>query len=192
MIDSTTLTDTAGRIFDLSTVYYRADGSYVLTLCHEIFGNIPFHVPNEGEFTALHAEATAWRNGNEERFFMEPEEQAPTPTLDEEKARKLAAEAAAAEAARLAEYNSEGSRFERLRAERDRRLDETDYLLMADYPLAEDAGAVVKAYRQSLRDLPSQEGAPWDGGGEETPWPVIPEILQEQQNASIFSYTPGI
>ena len=91
MIDNTTLTDTAGRVFDLSTVYYRDDGSYVLTLCHEIFGNVPFHVPNEGEFAALHAEVSAWRDGNEEHFFMEPEEQAPTPPLDEVKARKLAA-----------------------------------------------------------------------------------------------------
>ena len=104
MIDNTTLTDTAGRVFDLSTVYYRDDGSYVLTLCHEIFGNVPFHVPNEGEFAALHAEVSAWRNGNEEHFFMEPEEQAPTPTLDEVKARKLAAIDAGTSAAIMAGF----------------------------------------------------------------------------------------
>lgn len=104
MIDNTTLTDTAGRVFDLSTVYYRDDGSYVLTLCHEIFGNVPFHVPNEGEFAALHAEVSAWRNGNEEHFFMEPEEQAPTPTLDEVKARKLAAIDAETSAAIMAGF----------------------------------------------------------------------------------------
>lgn len=107
MIDSTTLTDTAGRVFDLSTVYYRDDGSYVLTLCHEIFGNVPFHVPNEGEFAALHAEVSAWRNGNEEHFFMEPEEQAPTPTLDEVKARKLAAIDAETSAAIMAGFECE-------------------------------------------------------------------------------------
>ncbi len=107
MIDNTTLTDTAGRIFDLSTVYYRDDGSYVLTLCHEIFGNVPFHVPNEGEFAALHAEVSAWRNGNEEHFFMEPEEQAPTPTLDEVKARKLAAIDAETSAAIMAGFECE-------------------------------------------------------------------------------------
>lgn len=109
MIDNTTLTDTAGRVFDLSTVYYRDDGSYVLTLCHEIFGNVPFHVPNEGEFTALHAEVSAWRNGNEERFFMEPEEQAPTPTLDEVKARKLAAIDAETSASILAGFQCEAT-----------------------------------------------------------------------------------
>ncbi len=107
MIDNTTLTDTAGRVFDLSTVYYRDDGSYVLTLCHEIFGNVPFHVPNEGEFAALHAEVSAWRNGNEEHFFMEPEEQAPTPTLDEVKARKLAAIDAETSAAIMAGFECE-------------------------------------------------------------------------------------
>lgn len=107
MIDNTTLTDTAGRVFDLSTVYYRDDGSYVLTLCHEIFGNVPFHVPNEGEFAALHAEVSAWRNGNEEHFFMEPEDQAPTPTLDEVKARKLAAIDAETSAAIMAGFECE-------------------------------------------------------------------------------------
>lgn len=107
MIDSTTLTDIAGRVFDLSTVYYRDDGSYVLTLCHEIFGNVPFHVPNEGEFAALHAEVSAWRSGNEERFLMEPEEQAPTPTLDEVKARKLAAIDAETSAAIMAGFECE-------------------------------------------------------------------------------------
>lgn len=107
MIDNTTLTDTAGRVFDLSTVYYRDDGSYVLTLCHELFGNVPFHVPNEGEFAALHAEVSAWRNGNEEHFFMEPEEQAPTPTLDEVKARKLAAIDAETSAAIMAGFECE-------------------------------------------------------------------------------------
>ena len=91
----------------MSTVYYRDDGSYVLTLCHEIFGNVPFHVPNEGEFAALHAEVSAWRNGNEEHFFMEPEEQAPTPTLDEVKARKLAAIDAETSAAIMAGFECE-------------------------------------------------------------------------------------
>lgn len=78
------------------------------------------------------------------------------------------------EKARLAEYNSEAARFERLRAERDQRLAATDYLLMQDYPLDDTRKEAVRLYRQSLRDLPSQEGAPWDGGGEATPWPELP------------------
>lgn len=92
---------------------------------------------------------------------------------EEEKARQEQA-AAEAEAARLAEYNSEAARFERLRSERDRRLTATDYLLMQDYPLDNTHKEAVRIYRQALRDLPSQEGAPWDGGGESTPWPDLP------------------
>lgn len=94
----------------------------------------------------------------------------------EEKAR-LEQAAAEAEAARLAEFNSETARFERLRAERDRRLSATDYLLMPDYPLNDTLKGVVQLYRQALRDLPAQDGAPWDGGGEATPWPAAPDVV---------------
>ena len=94
----------------------------------------------------------------------------------DEKAR-LEQAAAEAEAARLAEYNSEAARFERLRAERDSRLSATDYLLMQDYPLDNTLKDAVRLYRQALRDLPSQEGAPWDGGGKETPWPAAPDVV---------------
>lgn len=65
-------------------------------------------------------------------------------------------------------------RFAALRTERDTRLTATDYYVMPDYP-AEDKSAVL-AYRQALRDLPAQPGAPWDGGGPNTPWPNKPEV----------------
>lgn len=68
--------------------------------------------------------------------------------------------------------------FGYLRTERDRRLSATDYLLMQDYPLDNTHKEAVQAYRQALRDLPSQEGAPWDGGGESTPWPELPAGLK--------------
>lgn len=61
--------------------------------------------------------------------------------------------------------------FSSLRIERDRRLAATDYLVMPDYPISESSLMAVKAYRQALRDLPAQDGAPWDGGGEKTPYP---------------------
>jgi len=96
---------------------------------------------------------------------------------EEEKARQEQA-AAEAEAARLAEYNSEEARFERLRSERDQRLAATDYLLMPDYPLSDDQRTILQVYRQALRDLPAQSGAPWDGGGEATPWPELPADLK--------------
>ena len=103
---------------------------------------------------------------------------APYVELWEEEKARLDQAAAEAEAARLAEYNSETARFERLRAERDQRLAATDYLLMEDYPLDNTHKEAVRLYRQALRDLPSQEGAPWDGGGESTPWPVMPVWLK--------------
>ena len=103
---------------------------------------------------------------------------APYVELWEEEKARLEQAAAEAEAARLAEYNSEEARFERLRAERDRRLSATDYLLMQDYPLDNTLKEAVQLYRQALRDLPSQEGAPWDGGAEDTPWPEIPNWVK--------------
>lgn len=66
--------------------------------------------------------------------------------------------------------------FASLRNERAFRLQSTDYLLLPDYPINEDARTRIIAYRQALRDLPSQPGAPWDGGGQKTPWPAFPEI----------------
>ncbi len=66
--------------------------------------------------------------------------------------------------------------FESLRASRDARLAATDKYMLADYPISEDNLALVKAYRAALRDLPEQPGAPWDGGGEATPWPIMPEV----------------
>lgn len=100
---------------------------------------------------------------------------APFVKLWQDEKTRLEQAAADAEAARLAEYNSEAARFKRLRAERDSRLSATDYLLMQDYPLDNPLKEAVRLYRQALRDLPSQEGAPWDGGGEKTPWPEAPK-----------------
>ena len=67
-------------------------------------------------------------------------------------------------------------KFSSLRAIRDGKLNATDYLIMPDYPISADELAAVQEYRQALRDLPSQDGAPWDGGREETPWPEMPEV----------------
>lgn len=66
--------------------------------------------------------------------------------------------------------------FDALRAARDVRLAATDKYMLADYPISEDNLALVKEYRAALRDLPEQPGAPWDGGGEATPWPIMPEV----------------
>lgn len=63
----------------------------------------------------------------------------------------------------------------RLRHARDARLDAADKYLLSDYPISDSDLAAVKSYRQALRDLPAQPGAPWDGGGDETPWPELPK-----------------
>ena len=62
-----------------------------------------------------------------------------------------------------------------LRNVRDTRLAATDKYLLADYPISAENLTEVRAYRQALRDLPVQDGTPWDGGGNETPWPTQPD-----------------
>ena len=68
--------------------------------------------------------------------------------------------------------------FLRLRRSRNARLASSDYLLISDYPLPAESKNAVLAYRQALRDLPAQSGAPWDGGEESTPWPELPADLK--------------
>ena len=90
-----------------------------------------------------------------------------------------AAKAAEERAIWLTSPDTESERFELLRSARDAKLTATDYLVAPDYPLADEQRAVVTAYRQALRDLPAQEGAPWDGGGELTPWPEMPVVSKK-------------
>lgn len=69
--------------------------------------------------------------------------------------------------------------FDRLRSMRNAKLTETDkYVSVPDYPISEKSVEDLKVYREELRNLPSQEGAPWDGGGEATPWPEFPDITK--------------
>lgn len=110
--------------------------------------------------------------GNAEIWNEQPEAYI---TVEEWEAAR-AAEAAEAEAARLIEYNSAAARAIRLRTERDARLADTDKYLLADYPISTEELGNIRTYRQALRDLPAQPGAPWDGGGDGTPWPVIPQL----------------
>lgn len=56
------------------------------------------------------------------------------------------------------------------RAQRDQLLAETDYLLMPDYPITTEKMALVKTYRQLLRDITKQAGFPTT-----IDWPVMPE-----------------
>ncbi len=70
--------------------------------------------------------------------------------------------------------------YSRLRNVRDARLTATDKYLLADYPINAADLALVSAYRAALRALPDLPGAPWDGGGEATPWPTASEIMRTE------------
>lgn len=67
------------------------------------------------------------------------------------------------------------AQFITVRTARDAKLRGTDKYLLPDYPISAEALDQVKAYRAALRALPDQPGAPWDGGGAETPWPELPK-----------------
>ena len=71
-----------------------------------------------------------------------------------------------------AELETEG--FKTLREERNKRLADTDYLVL-DYPLTSEQLQQVKTYRQALRDLPNREGAPFL---ENIPWPEKPDFIK--------------
>lgn len=57
-------------------------------------------------------------------------------------------------------------------AKRDKLLSECDYYVLPDYPSTEEGLAVVKVYRQALRDVPQQEDFPTT-----ITWPTKPEVL---------------
>lgn len=60
----------------------------------------------------------------------------------------------------------DASQADSVRAERNRKLTASDWTQVADAPVDKAAWA---AYRQGLRDVPSQAGFPWD-----VTWPVEP------------------
>lgn len=97
--------------------------------------------------------------------------------LDEEQYQAIMAEKAAeAHQVWLTSPDTEAERFQMLRQARDGRLAQTDYLMAQDYPIADDARYAVANYRTALRNITELPGAPWDGGGELTPWPTMPTI----------------
>ena len=114
------------------------------------------------------------------------EDVAPFVTAWEMEKARLEAEAAAAEAARVAAYNAPEARAARIRAERDYRLEESawiverhrDQLDNGEETTLTDVGYQEwLAYRQALRDLPAQSGFPWQGEDDPAcPWPVEPVL----------------
>lgn len=63
---------------------------------------------------------------------------------------------------------------EQVRAERDRRIAETDWYMMPDYPADPETLEVVKSYRKALRDITLQSGFP-----RAFKWPVVPKAFCE-------------
>lgn len=57
---------------------------------------------------------------------------------------------------------------------RERHADELD--LGKETTLTPEQYTALLTYIQALRDIPAQPGAPWDGGGELTPWPELPSV----------------
>ena len=136
--------------------------------------------------------AVQWHNGTGEMEWTDDinhpltsadyaEDVAPFVELWEAEKARIEEEAAAAEASRLAEYNSEPARAARIRAERDRRLDATTWLVERhkeqtagniETSITGEDYAALLTYRQALRDLPQQEGFPWEGPDDpKCPWP---------------------
>lgn len=75
--------------------------------------------------------------------------------------------------------------FDRLRNERDVRISTVLWMrerhadeleLGKETTLTPEQYTALLTYIQALRDLPAQPGAPWDGGGELTPWPELPSV----------------
>ena len=71
---------------------------------------------------------------------------------------------------------SEEYLFSKLRTIRDSYLQETDKYMTVDFPITDILRTEMLEYRQCLRDITEQPGAPWDGGGELTPWPEKPNF----------------
>lgn len=67
-----------------------------------------------------------------------------------------------------------------VRSKRDSLIAKTDYLAMPDYPLSEEDRAVVMAYRQALRDVPTQEGFPRN-----VEWPEVPTMLKVTRESRV-------
>lgn len=63
-----------------------------------------------------------------------------------------------------------------VRTERNKRIAATDYLAMPDYPISQENLEEIKVYRQALRDIPQQQGFPWNGPDDpKCPWPTLDE-----------------
>ena len=63
---------------------------------------------------------------------------------------------------------------DRIRRDRDEKLEETDFFVMPDYPSDPKDLEEVKTYRQALRDITKQSGFP-----KEVTWPELPSVFKK-------------
>lgn len=63
---------------------------------------------------------------------------------------------------------------ERIRRDRNEKLEETDFFVMPDYPSDPKDLEEVKAYRQALRDITKQSGF-----SKEVTWPELPSVFKK-------------
>lgn len=68
----------------------------------------------------------------------------------------------------------------RIRDERDRKIEETDWYMMPDYPADSETLEVVKNYRKALRDITLQSGFPRN-----VEWPVVPRVFREDTEGAM-------
>lgn len=134
---------------DFGNVVRRADGSYVIN------GGM-YHVPNDGDFAELWSQVDTYATEYPDNVT---DDVVHTPTTDE--------------------------LFDRLRSFRDARINSVLWMrerhadeleLGKETTLTPEQYAALLTYIQALRDIPAQPGAPWDGGGELTPWPELPNF----------------
>lgn len=67
-----------------------------------------------------------------------------------------------------------------VRYERNRKLEETDWYMMPDYPADPETLEIVKNYRKALRDITLQSGFPRD-----VKWPVVPKVFCEDAEGAM-------
>lgn len=68
----------------------------------------------------------------------------------------------------------------RVRDERDRKLEETDWYMTPDYPTDPETLEAVKVYRKALRDISEQSGFPRD-----VKWPDVPRVFSEDTEGTM-------
>lgn len=67
-----------------------------------------------------------------------------------------------------------------VRDKRERKLEETDWYMMPDYPADPETLELVKNYRKALRDITLQSGFPRD-----VKWPVVPRVFSENTEGTM-------